>query len=131
MLDERVPDLKQSAGEREAGFSELLLGGQPFAVEPEVPLQVTPTGLSLLGVQEVVRPPPVRGHDPVKIVAEQRLEPVAVAILNDPEDRRLRSHSSPHRAVISGKEPAGLIDVYRARAQHLARETLVRAGEQP
>jgi hypothetical protein len=52
----------------------------------------------------------------VKIVAEQRFEPVAVTILNDPEDRRLRSRSSPHRAVISGKEPAGLIDVYRARA---------------
>ena len=40
VLGERVPGLKQPAGEREAGFSELLLGGQPFAVESEVALQV-------------------------------------------------------------------------------------------
>ena len=38
MFGECVPGLKQPVSEREASFSELLLGGQPFAVEPEVAL---------------------------------------------------------------------------------------------
>ena len=40
MFGERALRLKQPAGEREAGFSELLLGGQAFAVESEVALQM-------------------------------------------------------------------------------------------
>src|SRR5438874_9772354 len=37
----------------------------------------------------------------------------------------------PHRAVLAGQEPAGLIDVDCPAAQHLAGGTLVRPGEQP
>jgi hypothetical protein len=36
-----VPSLKQPAGEREPSISELLLGGQAFAVEPKIALEVT------------------------------------------------------------------------------------------
>jgi len=100
-------------------------------VESEVPLEVWPACLSLLGIEQVICPPAIRGHDPLKPGGKQLFEPVAVTVLGDPEDRRLRGRGGPHRAVLTGKEPAGLIDVDRPGVQHLARETLVRASEQP
>ena len=94
MLSERVPDLKQPVGELKAGLSELLLGGQPLAVEPEVALQVTPTRLPLLWVKEVVCPPAIARHDPGELGAEPLDQPVAVTVRNDPED-----HARSRRAV--------------------------------
>jgi hypothetical protein len=40
MFGKRVPGGEQSPGEFQAGFSELPLGCQAFAVEPEVALKV-------------------------------------------------------------------------------------------
>src|SRR5450755_1331018 len=131
MLGVRVPDGEQSAGQLKARLTELFLGRESLAVKAEISLQMTPAGLSLLGIEQVIRPPAVGGHDPPKPGAEEFLEPIAATVLNDPEDRRPGGRGGPHRAVLPGQIPPGLIDVDRPRPQHLAPETLVRAGEQP
>ena len=108
-----VPGVEEVACELEALLTEMLLGGEPFGVEAEVSLEVTPAGLAAFGVEEVVGPPAVGAADAVELGAEQFLEPVAVTILGDPEDRRLGGGRGPERAVVPGGDPAGLVDVDR------------------
>ena len=55
----------------------------------EVALEVLPAGLAAVGVDVVIGPPAVRAEDPFVVLADQLLEAVAVAVLGDPEDRRL------------------------------------------
>lgn len=102
MLDVGMPGLKQPAGELKAGLPEALLGSQALAVEPEVALEMTPAGLSLLGIEEVIRPPAIGGHDPLKLATEQFLQPVAVAIPS-------RSGRSP----LAGSRPSTSCDSRR------------------
>jgi hypothetical protein len=89
VLVEAVPGVEQLVCELEALLAEELLGGEPFGVEAEISLEVTPAGLAALGVEEVVGPPAVGAADAVELGAEQLLEPVAVTVLGDPEDRRV------------------------------------------
>jgi len=52
----------------------------------------------------------------LKVRAEQFDQPVAVAVLDDPEDRCPGGRGGPHRAILAGQKPAGLIDVDRPAA---------------
>ena len=113
MFTVAVPGVEQAAGELEAVLAEPLLGGEPFGVEAEVSLEVAPAGLAAFGIDVVVGPPAVGAADAGEPLAEELLEPVAVPILGDPEDRRLRRGRGPERAVGPGGDPAGLVDVDR------------------
>ena len=123
-----VPRLEQPAGEREAGLAEGLLLGQPLGVAVPVSLEMGPACLTALAVEMVIGPPAVRAHDPGE-AADQLIEPVAVAVLCDPEDRRLGRGRGPQRAPLARRAPAGLIDVQRRRFQHRGEQRLVWLGQ--
>ena len=97
-----VPGVEEAAGEFEALLTEELLDGESFGVEAEVSLEVAPTGLAAFGVDLVVGPPAVGAADASEPLAEEFLEPVAVTIRRDPEDRRPGRGRSPERAVVPG-----------------------------
>ena len=73
--------------------------------------------------------PAVRDHDPWVAGADQRVELLAVAVLGDLQERRLRGGRGPQRASLTAGPPAGLIDMHRALIQHPVLQLQVRAGE--
>ena len=80
-----VPGVEEAACELESLLAEGFLGGEPFGVEAEVSLEVAPAGLAAFGDDVVVGPPAVGAADAGELLAEQFLEPVAVAVFGDPE----------------------------------------------
>ena len=72
--------------------------------------------------------PAVRDHDP-RIRADERVELLAVAVLGDLQERRLRGGRGPQRAPLTTGPPAGLIDMHRALIQHPVLQLQVRTGE--
>jgi hypothetical protein len=80
-----VPGGEETCCEREAGFAEPLLRGEALAVGGEVPEQMCPAELALLGVEVVVGPPAIRAGDAGEILAEQRRDLTLVTAGGDPE----------------------------------------------
>jgi hypothetical protein len=54
---------------------------------------------------------------------------LAVAVLGDLQERRLRGGRGPQRAGIAARAPAGLIDMHRALIQHPVLQMAVRASQ--
>ena len=98
-------------------------------MEAEVSLEVAPACLPAFGVDLVVGPPAVGAADAGKPLAEEFLEPVAVAVGRDQEDRRLGRGRGPERPVFPGRCPACLVDVDRRRAEHRPNQGLMRLCE--
>src|SRR6266508_3304923 len=109
---EGLPDLEQAPGQRQAGLAEAPLLAEPFGVAAKVSDEVLPADLAALWVEVVVGPPAVGADDPA-VATDQLVEPVAVAVFGDPEDRRLGGRRRPQRALLAPGAPAGLIDVDR------------------
>lgn len=92
-----APGGEHAAGQLEALLAEGLLVGQALlAVAGEVALEVAPADLAALGVQVLIAGPAIRDHDS-RVVAGQRLELLAVAVLGNLKQRRFRV-VSPHNA---------------------------------
>ena len=73
--------------------------------------------------------PAVRDHDPGVPGADQSVEPLAVAVLGDLQERRLWGGRGPQSAALTAGPPAGLIDVHRALIQHPVLQLAVRASQ--
>jgi hypothetical protein len=99
-------------------LAEGLLLAQAVGVAAEVALQVRPAHLPLVGVEMAVAVPAVRDHDPWIGGADQRVELLAVAVLGDLQERRLRGGRGPQRAALTARAPPGLIDMHRALIKH-------------
>ena len=89
------PCSEHAGGELQAAFAEGLLLGESVGVAAEVALQVRPAHLPLVGVEMAVAVPAVRDHDPGVVGADQRVELLAVAVLGDLQERRLRGGRGP------------------------------------
>jgi len=125
----RAKAANHPAGELQAGLAEGLLLGHPVGVAAEVALQVRPAHLALVGVEMAVAVPTVRNDDPGIRGADERVEPLAVAVLGDLQERGARCRGGPQRAALAAGPPAGLIDVHRALIQHPVLQLHVRASE--
>ncbi len=91
----------------------------------EVPEQVCPAELALLGVEVVVGAPAIRAGDAGEILAEQRPDLTLVTAGGDPEQRCPLGQSAPERAPLARRPPAGLVDVDdRGRADLLRKPSL-------
>ena len=89
-----APRREHAAGELQAAFAEGLLLGESVGVAAEVALQVRPAHLPLMGVEMAEAVPAVRDHDP-RIRTDERVELLAVAVLGDLQERRLRGGRGP------------------------------------
>jgi hypothetical protein len=72
--------------------------------------------------------PAVR-HDDPRIGADQCGQLLAVAVLGDLEARRAGAGHGPQRTALTGRPPAGLIDVHRVLLEDPVLQLGVRAGE--
>jgi putative component of toxin-antitoxin plasmid stabilization module len=84
--------------------------------------------LALVGIEMAKAVPAVRDHDP-RIRTDERVELLAVAVLGDLQERRLRGGRGPQRTPLTAGPPAGLIDMHRALIEHGVLELQVRAGQ--
>jgi hypothetical protein len=110
-----APGGEHPAGELEALFAEGLLLAQAVCVTAEIALPMRPAHLPSCGVEMAVAVPALRDHDP-RIRADQRVELLAVAVLGDLQERRLRGGRGPRHTSLTAGPPAGLIDMHRARS---------------
>ena len=124
-----APGGEHAAGELEAVLAEGLLLAQAVGVAAEVALQVRPAHLALVGVEMAVAVPAVGDHDPGIAGADQRVELLAVAVLGDLQERRLRGGRGPQRAALAAGAPAGLIDMHRVLVQHPVLQLQMRASQ--
>ena len=62
--------------------------------------------------------PAIGNHDPRIAGADQCVELLAVAVIGDLQERRLRCGCGPQRAAFAAGAPAGLINVHRVLVKH-------------
>jgi hypothetical protein len=126
MLGKGAPDREQPVGERKALLTEYFLQRESLGVTAKVAIDVLPADLTAVGVKVVLGPPAIRAGDPFEVLADQLFQTVAMAVLSDPEDRRLGRRRSPQRAALPSGVPAGLLQIHRGRGEHRLHKLLVR-----
>jgi hypothetical protein len=95
-------------------------------VTTKITLHMRPTGLAANGIEMVVAVPAVRDHDPRVAGPAKRVELVAVAVLGDLQEHRIRGGRGPQRAPLTARAPASLIDML---VQHDVLQMQVRGGQ--
>jgi hypothetical protein len=98
-------------------------------VAAKVALDVRPAHLPALGIEVAEAVPAVRDHDPRVAGADQLVELLAVAVLGDLQEHRIRGGRGPQRAAVTARAPAGLIDVHRALVEHPVVQVQIRASQ--